>query len=214
MKKAIMMFAAMVLLAAPALADMRASITHDFTGRFGTTSGGEFLMTVLEDPIGIYAKNAQFRTFCVETDEYVSNTNYYATINIYADKGGSGGPEPDPLDPKSAYLYSAWLDGTITNNNANADKVQNTIWAIEQETGYTADAPLLLQAQTAVAVGGSWSNKWGLNSIGDIRVLNLWTNADHTGNAQDELVRIPAPAAVLLGVVGLALVGWARKRIR
>jgi hypothetical protein len=114
----------------------------------------------------------------------------------------------------SAYLYSAWLDGTITNDTPNANKVQKTIWAIENEVGYTADVALLAQATTAVSAGGSWFTKWGADSIGDIRVLNLWTNSSHTGNAQDELVRIPAPAAVLLGVVGLALVGWARKRIR
>jgi len=212
MKKLILTFAALILIAAPALADMRVSITHNFAGRFGDTSGGEFLITVLEDPIGIYAKDAQFRTFCVETDEYVSNTNYYATINAYADKGGSGGPEPDWLDPKSAYLYSAWLDGTITNNTVNANKVQNTIWAIENEVGYTADVALLAQATTEVT-SGSWFSKWGADSIGDIRVLNLWTNADHTGNAQDELVRVPVPAAIGLGVLGLALVGWLKRRV-
>jgi hypothetical protein len=51
-------------------------------------------------------------------------------------------------------------------------------------------------------------------------VLNLWTlnySSDRLRweavDVQSQLIKVPAPAAVLLGVVGLALVGWARKRI-
>ena len=62
-------------------------------------------------------------------------------------------------------------------------------------------------ANDAVADGGIWFKKWGKDSIGDIRVMNLWTNENHTGDAQDLLVRVPVPGAILLGILGLGVAG-------
>jgi hypothetical protein len=199
---------------------MRVKLQYNFDGRNGTTAGGEFLITVLEDPIGIYAQNAQFRTFCLETDEHVSdNHNYYVTLDTEAWQGGQPeGGTPDPLSPETAYLYSLWLDGTdtintIVHSNDTADALQKAMWWLEQETGWGSESGLsgtyIGWAQDAVTAGGSndsWYNKWG-NTIGDIRVMNMWTEANHTGVAQDQLVRVPVPGAVLLGFLGLAAAG-------
>ncbi|MCP4608329.1 MAG: hypothetical protein GY845_06410 [Planctomycetes bacterium] len=203
---------------APAIADMMVNLKTNFTGRNGTTNGGEFLITVLQDPIGIYDLNEQFRTFCIETNRYIGNNqNYYVTIDTMAWIGGSGGGNPDPLSAETAYLYSLWLDGTdgvnnILHNDTTADAMQRAIWYSEGETlGSNAglSGTYLSWANDAVTVGGSndsWYNKWG-NTIGDIRVMNLWTNVNHTGDAQDQLVRVPLPGAVLLGVLGLCIAG-------
>jgi hypothetical protein len=222
MRKLIFITIVCAFLTAPALADMRINLQTSFTGRLGTTNGGEFLVTVLNatngggDAIGIYEVGSSFKTFCVETDEYVSggSSNYYVTIDTEAWQGGTGGPEPDPLSPQSAYLYSSWLDNTITNTNDNANAVQRAIWWFEQENNGQNNL-LVAQANTAVGVGGSWYNKWGANSIGDIRVMNLWTNANHTGNAQDQLVLVPAPVpgAVLLGMLGLGVAGLKLRKL-
>ena len=207
-----------VLASTPAMADMIINVKTNFTGQYGTTNGGEFLMTVLQDPIGIYSLNDQFRSFCLETNEYISNnTNYYVTIDTMARQGGTGGPHPDPLSPQSAYLYSLWLDGTdgtntIAHSDTTANAIQRAIWYNEGENlGSNAglSGTYINWANDAVTLGGSndsWHNLWG-NTIGDIRVMNLWKDANHTLNAQDQFVRVPTPAAVLLGIIGLSIAG-------
>jgi hypothetical protein len=181
-------------------------------GTYGTTNGGEFIITVLEDPIGIYPKNATFVSFCLETNEYINYTNeYYVTINtgaVQGGSGGSGGYNPDPLSPMTAYLYSLWIDGGITHDDSHANDLQKAIWYIEGET-LGVNNSLVTQASAAVAPGGSWYNLWG-DTIGDIRVMNLWTDKDcngYYGYAQDQLVRVPVPGAVLLGLLGLGVAG-------
>jgi len=226
MKKLIMFVAITCTFAAPAVADMAIRLQHDFPGDYGSTGGGEFLATVLDAPtggdaIGIYGVGDAFVTFCMETNEYVTGGStggtYYVTISTAADKGGSGGPHPDPLSPETAYLYSLWLDGSygirsITHTDDTANALQKAIWYLEGESlgsnaGLSGD--YIDWATDAVALGGtddSWYDTWG-NTIGDIRVMNLWTNADHTGYAQDQLVRVPVPAAALLGLLGLGAAG-------
>ena len=74
---------AYVFVAAPASADMMVNLKTNFTARNGTTNGGEFLITVLQDPVGIYDKNDQFVTFCIETNEFVSNDHDYYVPEMY-----------------------------------------------------------------------------------------------------------------------------------
>lgn len=206
-RKLCLMVVVFLFVAAPVMADMRVNLKYNVSGLYGTTNGGEFLIRVLEDPVGIYAEDGQFTTFCIETNEYVyNNTNYYVTIDSVARRGGSGGPKPDPLSPQSAYLYSSWLDNTISHSDTNANALQRAIWYFEQESGGQNNS-LVTQANSAVASGGSWYNKWGADSIGDIRVMNLWTCVNHTGYAQDQLVRVPVPGAILLGLLGLTAAG-------
>ena len=52
--------------------------------------------------------------------------------------------------------------------------------------------------------------------IGNVRVLNLWV-LDSTGtvatDVQSHLTIVPAPAALVLGALGLGLVGWVKRRL-
>jgi len=194
-----------LFVAVPAIAGMKVNLKN---GTYGTTNGGEFLITVLDDPIGIYPKGATFESFCLEKNEYINYTDeYYVTISTSASQGGVSGGNPDPLSPQSAYLYSLWLDGALTHDEDTANTLQRAIWFIEGET--TSSNDLVTQANNALATdgSGSWYNTWGADSIGDIRVMNLWKYEDHTGYAQDQFVRVPVPGAVLLSMIGLGAAG-------
>jgi len=85
----------------------------------------------------------------------------------------------------------------------SAGQLQHAIWFAEGEIGSLTS--------------GSWAETWYDQAvdhqwadIGNVRVLNMYTTGG--GLAQDQLYLIPAPGAALLGVIGLGLVAWMRRR--
>jgi len=181
----------------------------------GTTNGGEFRVYDWN------SKEELFRSFCLETNEYLSYGTEFvvAGISQSARDGGSRGPSPDPIDPRSAYLYHHFYWGTLPyynydntpnalfpTRNASANALQKAIWYIEKENWGEQNYYTQL-ANNAVTGYNFWTG------LGDVRAINL---TDVLGNKkQDQLtvVPVPGPASLLLlgsGVIGLFAIGKKR----
>ncbi len=175
---------------------------------FSYASGGEFTVTPLAAFCGLSGLPADlspvtFQTFCVEAGEnFAPGGIYECVINTDAVEGGMGVGGSDPLDARSAYLYTYFRMGALfgydygAGRQASAGELQQAFWFIEGEAGGVNNA-FVAQADAAVAVGGVWEGV----GLGNVRVLNLWN--DQFPKAQDQLTMIPAPATGLVLALGL-----------
>lgn len=163
-----------------------------------------------------------FGTFCIEVLENLSgNTTYGAQLNDRAIKGGVG-PQGDPLDNETKWIYWHYRNNTLKNYVAGTDFVTGTqaqiqartravqlaIWSFEEPgQGTNALATLIINAAIAAA---------GIDSTPIHRVvaINLGSAGDNW-RYQDQMgIVVPLPTAGGLGMAGLIGLLAFRRRVR
>lgn len=233
------------LIAMPALADFSGNPDPVHLSRvsgYYQGNGGEFTIQPQQrmDVIvgGVSDINdSSWQTFCIERSEHVTPpATYYADINTFSIGGGVSGQDgfndtigsaTDSLDPRTAYLYQNFRNGTLdrsynytpgSGRRNHAGALQNAIWYIEGEVNNINGlaAEYYNEAVEATEIGSLIGNgntdgvpTWV--GLGNVRVMNMWGNIARTIFRQDQLVLVPAPGAALLATIGLAA-AWIRRR--
>ena len=218
----------------------------------GTTNGGEFDAKLISGTVTPFqaasvlagtASGTSFVTFCLEKNEYFNSYSQTLYVkgapNTDAIYGGVGAAAMysgdvagttsvnDPISFKTAYLYTKFSAGTLSNYNysdagrvADANDLQNAFWYLENELGAeTANNSLFnsLSTQTKAWITEATNANW--TSIGNVRVLNLYTGTDFTyaQRSQDQLYMtapVPEPETYAMMLAGLGLIGFLAKRRR
>jgi hypothetical protein len=211
-----------------------------FFDSYGSTGGGEFrcepqadfafvpLATGTPFQFGNPAGAPKFESFCVEKYEGIDfGVTYDADLNTVTTSsdshyaGGALGGFNDPLDARTAYLYTHFIQMNLLTpydyvnegpriDDANA--LQTAIWFIEQEdpTPLFGKALDFYNEANNAVTSGAWTG------LGNVRILNIYTNSARVDH-QDELVMVPGaflPSPASLSGLALAGAAMAMRRRR
>jgi VPDSG-CTERM motif len=187
--------------------------------------------------------NGGFQTFCIETGvEFTPGTTYNYTVgNVSQPLTGGGTGSGLALSAGAAWLYDAFGTGRLNQfvysgfTGPNSQRmqednlVQAAIWAfqggqtynINPYPGYTipsADPTStsynVYYAETIDALGGL-ANADSAYTGTSVQILQMWSNSDDTGAAQNQLVLVPdgGTTVALLGGSLVGLQSLRRKRV-
>jgi hypothetical protein len=157
-------------------------------------------------------QNSVLNTFCLERDEFLSfNTKYVAQLSTSADRGGLNTDSGDPLDTRTAYLFSHFFHNTLSGllSGWTTADLQEVFWYLEEELPANHD----LSTTGAKALYKlAQDNKSSTGSLYDVRVMNLYGLG---GEHKQSLLTagVPEPATLVMwGVFGACGLMYVRRR--
>lgn len=208
----------------------QAGLGGEFT--LAIVSGDDLTTSAYADETSGFGSISSFQSFCIEMNEYLNpySATYDVTLGAAATGGGIDGGNPDPVSQGTAYLYSQFAQGLLTDpaytysytgttaqRKASAAQLQEAIWWLENElTTYAASNPFM--ALVVTTFGSATEGR--LDATGDrygVHVLHLTTGSG--GPAQDQLYFAglsdaePVPdGGMTMTLLGMGLLGLAAGR--
>jgi hypothetical protein len=198
------------------------TVILDATSYYPGLGGGEFTATTSENFLGNYAPSATayggFETFCLETGvEFSPGTLYYYTLGnvTQPNPGNSQAGSGLTLSQGTAYLYYQFGKGLLSDFDytpgagrmADDNLLQAAIWALQGGQSYggypTPITDNKFYNDALNALGGGVLDP---NTNPNVVVLQVWTNPDDTGPAQNQLVLVP-DGGLTVSLLGGALIG-------